>query len=88
MAMDPAGLKSKIKDRIYNGLKAEFGSPASSAEGYSPIADEHWQKLATAISGIAVDIVLEITQNGTVLAGIPTAGGPNAQVTIAPGKIL
>jgi len=88
MAMDASGLKAKLKERIYNGLKAEFGSSASSASSYSPIADEHWMKIATAISGIAADIVLEITQNGEVLAGIPTVGGPSSQVTVAPGKIL
>lgn len=88
MAMDASGLKSKLKDRIYNGLKAEFGSSASSAQSYSPIADEHWMKIASAISGIAADIVLEITQNADVIPGIPTAGGPSSQVTVAPGKIL
>lgn len=87
MPMDPAGLKSKMKERIYNGLKAEFGSSAAEGEAYSPVADAQWQKMANAISGIAADIVMEITQNATVLPGIPTAGSPVAQVTVAPGKI-
>ena len=87
MAMVPAGLKSKMKETIYNGLKAQFGSAAGTGEAYSPIADEQWNKMAEAISGIAMDIVMEITQNATVLPGIPTAGSPVAQVTVAPGKI-
>jgi hypothetical protein len=87
MPMDPAGLKSKMKERIYNGLKAEFGSSAGEGEAYSPIADAQWQKMANAISGIAADIVMEITTNAMVNPGIPTAGSPVAQVTVAPGTI-
>jgi hypothetical protein len=87
MAMNAADLKSKIKDRVYNGLKAEFSADAATGVGYSPIADAQWQKLAEAISGIASDIVLEITTNAIVNPGIPTVGGPTNQVTIAPGTI-
>lgn len=87
MAMDPAGLKSKMKERIYNGLKSQFSSSAGTADEYSAVADAQWQKMAEAISGIAADIVMEITQNASVLPGIPTAGGPAAQATVAPGKI-
>jgi hypothetical protein len=46
-----------------------------------------WQKMAESISGIAADIVMEITQNAQVMPGIPTAGGQTNQVTVAPGKI-
>lgn len=88
MAMAPAALKSKMKETIYNGLKAQFGSAAAQGEQYSSIADEQWQKMAEAISGIAADIVMEITNNAQVLPGIPTAGGPTNQATVAPGKIL
>lgn len=88
MAMDPAGLKSKMKNSIYNGLKSQFGPVAGQGKEYSPIADAHWQKMAEAISEIATDIVMEITQNSQVLPGIPTAGGPAAQVTTGPGKIV
>lgn len=87
MPMDPAGLKSKMKDRIYNGLKAQFGPSASEGTNYNPVADAQWQKMAEAISGIAADIVMEITQNAQVMPGIPTAGGPTNQATVAPGKI-
>ena len=87
MAMQPAALKSKMKETIYNGLKAQFGSAAGQGQEYTSVADAQWQKMAEAISGIAADIVMEITQNASVLPGIPTAGSPAAQVTVAPGKI-
>lgn len=87
MAMDPAGLKSKMKERIYNGLKAQFGSVAGQGQGYSSVADEQWTKMAEAISGIAADIIMEIQQNAQVAPGIPTVGSPASQTTVAPGKI-
>jgi hypothetical protein len=31
---------------------------------------------------------MEITMNAQVLPGIPTAGGPTNQTSVAPGKIL
>jgi hypothetical protein len=85
--MNPSALKAKMKTTIYNGLKAQFGNSASQGQNYSPIADEQWQKLAESISGIAADIVMEIVQNAQVMPGIPTAGGPTNQTTVAPGKI-
>lgn len=87
MPMDPAGLKSKMKERIYNGLKAQFSGEAGKGSPYTPVADPMWEKMAEAISGIAADIVMEIQQNAMVLPGIPTAGGPTNQATVAPGKI-
>lgn len=87
MAMQPAALKAKMKMTIYNGLKAQFGSAAGTGQQYTPIADAQWEKLAEAISGIAADIVLEIITNAQVTPGIPTAGGPASQATVAPGKI-
>jgi hypothetical protein len=88
MPMQPDALKSKMKETIYNGLKAQFGSAAGQGSSYTPIADEHWQKMAEAISGIAMDIIMEITQNAQVTPGIPTAGSPVSQVSVAPGKII
>lgn len=87
MPMQPAALKSKMKETIYNGLKAQFGSEAGKGQNYTPEADAMWQKMAEAISGIAADIVMEIVQNAQVMPGIPTAGGPASQATVAPGKI-
>jgi len=76
-----------MKTTIYNGLKAQFGGSADKGQKYSSIADEQWQKMAEAISGIATDIVMEIVQNAQVMPGIPTAGSPTNQTTVAPGKI-
>lgn len=84
MPMQPAALKAKMKATIYNGLKAQFSSAAGKGKEYMPISDAQWEKLAEAISGIALDIVMEITTNAQVNPGIPTpVGGP----TVAPGKI-
>lgn len=87
MAMNSEALKAKMKQTIYNGLKAQFGSDVSKGSNYTPEADAMWQKMAESISGIAADIVMEITQNAQVMSGIPTAGSPAAQASVAPGKI-
>lgn len=87
MPMNPSALKTKMKDRIYNGLKAQFGGDVAEGTNYTPVADAQWLKLAEAISGIAADIVMEITTNAQVNSGIPTAGSPTNQTTVAPGTI-
>lgn len=87
MPMQPAALKAKIKATIHDGLKAQFGGDAAKGANYSAIADAQWEKMAEAISGIAIDIVTEIVSNAQVLPGIPTAGSPTNQVTVAPGMI-
>ena len=87
MPMQPAALKSKMKETIYNGLKAQFGGEVSKGTNYQSAADPMWEKMAEAISGIAADIVMEIVSNAQVMPGIPTAGGPASQATVAPGKI-
>lgn len=92
MPMNPSALKSKFKTTIYNGLKSQFGGAASKGKDYNKEADEQWQKMAEAISGIAADIILELQTNAQVMPGIAvaTAGSPAAQTgaTTAPGKIL
>lgn len=87
MPMQPKALKAKMKTTIYNGLKKEFAPDISKGINYDPIADQYWQKLAEAISGIAADIVTEIVTNAQVSQGIPTAGSPASQITVVPGKI-
>lgn len=87
MPMQPAALKSKMKETIYNGLKAQFSGETGQGDGYTSVADPMWEKMAEAISGIATDIVMEIVQNAQVNPGIPTAGSPVAQTTVAPGTI-
>lgn len=92
MPMNPANLKSKIKERVYNGLKSQFGSSASKGKGYSSVADENWKKIAEAISGIAVDIIMEISQNAEVMPGAQVVGagptGPISGSTVTASKIL
>lgn len=87
MPMNPSALKNKMKSTIYNGLKSQFGNSAGKGENYSSVADEQWRKMAEAISDIALDIIMEIVQNAQVMPGIPTAGGPTNQTTVAPGRI-
>lgn len=83
-------IKAKYKQRIYDGLKREFGN-IKAIPGYGDIADQYWLKLADAISDIAIDLVNEIHSNAEVVEGIPvdTNGTPthHTGVTIAPGKI-
>jgi hypothetical protein len=85
MALNPAGLKSKMKNTIYNGLKAQFSASAAEGVNYTPEADAQWQKMAEAISGIAADIVTEIVTDAEVAPGIPVNG--TTFMTAAPGKI-
>lgn len=86
-------MQSKFYDTIYSNLKSEFGSSAQKGQDYQPIADEFWQKLATALSKIAVDIVNEIQQNAMVLPGQQVVGvgggvpGPVSGSTVSPGMI-
>ncbi len=86
-------IKSKFKQSIYNGLKREFNSAASKGEGYGGVADEFWQKLAEAISDIALDMVEEITTNAMVMPGQTIVGvgggipGPVNGSTVSPGQI-
>ena len=83
MPLVGSAMKSKFKDTIMKGLKASFGGPEAPAD-----AEKSWAKLAEAISGIAMDIVDELHNNASVAPGIPTAGSPASQTTVAPGKIL
>ena len=73
-------LKAKFKDSIMAGLKKEFGGTGDH--------EPSWEKIASAISEIAVDIVDAMHNDAQVAPGIPTAGSPAAQVTVGPGKIL
>jgi hypothetical protein len=99
MAMDPQGLKAKIKATVYNGLKKEFGPAVQKGSGYSAAAEENWNKMAEAISGLAADIVTEITTNAMVLPGqavvgiaaVTAPGAPAPLVgcaTASPGTIM
>jgi hypothetical protein len=78
MPMVASDLQSKFYNTIYNNLKSQMGSTAQQGTDYEATADQFWQKLATALSAVAVDIVTEIQQNATVVPGqqVVTAGSP------------
>jgi hypothetical protein len=92
MALVAPAIKSKFKDTIYAGLKREFTAAVNQGQGYPPVADEFWLKLADAISDIAMDLVDEMHNNAQVQPGqaVVTAGSPAAHTgtTVSPGKIL
>lgn len=87
MALNGAALKAKMATSIKAGLARNF-SDVSSTAGYGAISEAQWVKIADAVSDIALDIVLAITTQAQVAPGIPTAGGPTNQVTVAPGQII
>ena len=81
MALLAPALKQKLEQAILAGLQKEFAKEA----GSDPTSHK---RMAAAISNIAEVLVAAITTEAEVLPGIGTAGGPAAQSTITPGKIL
>lgn len=92
MPLVAAAMKAKMQTRIHQGLKRTFSPAVNQGKDYSGIAEEFWEKLADAISDIAMDVVSEIQQNAEVVPGqqVTTQGGPTNQAgqTVSPGKIL
>jgi hypothetical protein len=74
-------MKAKFKTRIFAGLSREFASDTDSR------VTAQWQKIADAISDIAIDIVMELQTNAEVAPGqsVSTSGGPGQ--TTSPGQI-
>lgn len=91
MALSSSRMKSLFYNRIYNALQTEFSPEISGAPSYNPQATVEWQKLASAISEIAADIVSELQNSAEVKPGIGlTASGAAGAVsgeTVEPGKI-
>jgi hypothetical protein len=93
MPMMPDDLEKKMKQTVFNELKKQFLPAASKGQNYGPIATEHLEKIATAVSKIAKDIVMEITKNAEVTPGIQVVGsgggvpGPMSGATVSTGKI-
>ena len=85
MPMDPVALKAKMKTTIQAGLAKNFGD-VSGTSGYGSISAAQWEKIADAVSGIAADIVTEITTNAEVLPGIAIT--PIVGPTIGTGQIV
>jgi len=94
MPLIAPAIKAKFKDTIHSGLKREFSAAAGKGDGFPPVADEFWMKLADAISDIAMDLVTEMTTNAMVVPGQQVVGvgggvpGPVTGSTVSPGKIL
>lgn len=85
MPLVASALQSQFEATILQGLNAQLGSD---------FADQH-QKLAKAISGIAMDIVTAITTQAMVVPGQAVVGtfqgvgsGPIEGATVSPGNIL
>jgi hypothetical protein len=83
MAMIPKQIAKIVEDKVFTALNAEFGSLTSTNEDVS----EQWRKQAKIHAAAAEAIIQAILSMGQVAPGIPTAGGPASQVTIAPGKL-
>ena len=96
MALVGPAIKSKFKSTIHAGLVREFSQAIGQGKNYPPVADEFWNKLANAISDIAMDIVDEIHSNAEVVPGQQVVGkatnasteGPVVAETASPGKII
>lgn len=94
MPLSGPQLKTQFQKTIKDGLKREFGGAASKGDGYSPEAEAQWEKMASAIADIAVDIVTAITTQAQVLPGQQIVGvgggipGPVSGATVSPGQIL
>jgi hypothetical protein len=82
MPLSGTGLKAKMSTSIKAGLARNFGDVSSTA-GYAGISAQQWEKIADAVSDIALDIVTAITTEALVNPGIPTPSGP----TTGPGTI-
>lgn len=75
-------IKKELQDEIIKELKA-----LSKGADKKTVSASH-KKLATAIAAaVAKVIVGAITKDAMIGPGIPTAGSPAAQATVAPGKI-
>ncbi len=84
MALDGASLKAKMKSTIEAGLAKNFPEVSATAQ-YGGVSKEMWTKIADAISGIALDIVADITSKAEVPPGIPV--DPSKGMTVGPGKV-
>ena len=95
MALVSSEMKAKFQSRIHAGLSRVFSAEVAQGKGYPPIVDPYWERLADAISDIAMDIVQEIHDNAQVIPGqqvlVPATSGPgmpSAGTVITEGKII
>lgn len=88
MPLSGATLKAQMKTTIKAGLQREFADAVAEGEGYSAEADAQWEKLASAVADIAVDIVTAITTQAQVAPGIAVTTPAGPGVTTSPGQII
>jgi len=80
--MPLAGTEKVLASQMFAMVQAEL---AADLAGASPKSMQQLQKLCTGLANAIVPHIVTMTQ---VAAGIPTAGSPSAQVTIAPGTLM
>lgn len=91
MPLVPALLETSIKAAVFNELQAQFASDVP-PEHKQAVLDQH-DKMATAVSKIANEIINHIKQNmqatstvtTTVSTIVATAGSPSAQTGTGTG---
>lgn len=82
MALVVPKITKDLEAAILNELKSVFGKEADADPS------SH-QKIASAVAiGVAKVLIMALQSDATVLPGIPTAGSPAAQTSVAPGKIF
>jgi len=74
--MPLAGTEQLLAKSMFSAISAELGPLAN------PESAKQLQALCNGIANALIPHILTMTQ---VAAGIPTAGSPAAQVTVAPG---
>jgi primase-polymerase (primpol)-like protein len=77
-------IKKQVEAAVMAAYQREFGDFATTSKS----ARSSWKKNAKIAADIAEVIIKAITTDAEVAPGIPTAGGPAAQATSAPGKIV
>jgi hypothetical protein len=83
-------LQQELYAAIFAGLQQEFDASIAPSGAYVPMAVEQQQKLATAISQMALPLIQHIITNALVAPGIAVQTVPleGTGSTIAPGTII
>lgn len=83
--MPLAGTEALLAKTMYAMVLKEMASDLAGPPPASPQATQQLMKLCT---GLANAIVPHIVSMAQVAPGIPTAGSPAAQATVAPGVLM
>ena len=81
MPLVEAKIKKELETAIIGALTKEFAK-----EGGADMSS-HKRIAAAVAAGVAKILVQTLQVDAEVMPGIPTAGSPAAQVSVAPGKI-